>query len=154
MSYSKFLDEIFELPPNHRVRQALDEEGFERISDLIGLSHQEIEELPISPVFVRRFKKLVDWYENHDNPTVALWFTLTSDMYASYIPSYTASKPPSVVTSQTASIPIPDVAVSGAHPSAPRQQHIPSVLPGVKRMISDFPKLTNDENWCIFKRLF
>ena len=61
LAFAKVLDDIFELPPGHKVRKALEEEGFERISDLVGLSHSELEELPFSPVFVRRFKKLVDW---------------------------------------------------------------------------------------------
>ena len=133
----------------------MQDEGFERISDLVGLSHLELEELPISPVFVRRFKKLVDWYENQDNPSVALWFTLTSDMFASYIPSYAVSKAQKTTASVGSEIQVPDFQTSGGTQMATFEATKSlSILPGVKRNVTDFPKLTSDADWFIFKRLF
>ena len=110
-----------------------------------------MEELPISPVFVRRFKKLVDWYEHQENPSVALWFTLSSDMFASYIPSYTDSKAQKSTASLNSEIQVPEIAIScGAQAVNSEATKLLSILPGVKRNVTDFPKLTSDGDWFIF----
>ena len=86
---------------------------------------------------------------------MALWFTLSSDMFASYIPSYADSKTQKSAASLNSEIQVPEIAISGGvQPAISEATKSLSILPGVKRNVTDFPKLTSDGEWFIFKRLF
>ena len=145
------LDNLFDLPPSHPVRTALDHEGIEMISDIVGLMEDDIDKMQLPKIFKRRFTKLLDWYYNLDEPTVAVWFSFTSDQYASYVPSY--AQPVSAASQANSSLSqvVPDVPKSTPQVYT---QSAPSILPGVKRNVQDFPKLTKDDAWFIFKRNF
>ena len=144
------LDNIYQVSATHPMRDCLRIEGIERISDLIGLSSSEIDELQIPKIFRFRLKKLLDWYVNQPSPSVAVWFTFTCDQYASYIPSFVSLKSDSSTSSSVC--PSPDGIPSSFPAMSSPPQH--SFLPGIKRQVNDYPQLKNDDVWFTFKRLF
>ena len=106
LAFHHVLDNVLELPKSSAIRDCIQLESLERISDLIGLEEAELADLNMPKVFQRRFKKLLNWYHNQTSPTVNSWFILTSDQYASYIPSYTSVESNSVDLSLAFSLPV------------------------------------------------
>ena len=94
--------------------------------------------ISLTIVEIARLKKLVSWYYAQENPELSTWFELTPDNFKSKV---LASTPPKVT------LPTPSI-----H-STSTDSTTPSMLPGVKRCITDYPRLREDKMWMSFNRV-
>ena len=93
---------------------------------------------------ISRIQKLKDWYEHQFAKGLGVWFLLTQKIFLDFI-----TNPPSPI--------VPDPVVPRSSSTNSSSTTAPSghtVLYGVKRNMSDYPKLRDDKLWLSFNRNF
>ena len=138
----------------HPFKPIFKEAGIEDIYDLLSTLPSDLKEISIlddeANLFslklaqISRIQKLKDWYEHRSAKGLGVWFLLTQKIFLDFI-----TNPPSPV--------VPDPVVSSSSSTTSSSTTAPSgrtVLYGVKRNMSDYPKLRDDKLWLSFNRNF
>ena len=104
------------------------------LADLKGLTPLDSESnlVQMTAVHLGKIKKLLAWYQNQEDASVSTWYTLTKENFNQFIAQYVNSTPTSSIT--TTSKPSSDM------------------LQGVKRNITDYPRLREDKMWMSYNR--
>ena len=162
LAISWLLDVVLDIPERSPLRDELLAMGIERGSDLLGLEKDDFpRSIPIA--HVKRLLKAADWFQQQSDPVPKTWWQLTLDAFSAYVPSFSQpSKPASVVSTNSthssatlATVPVPAPVTSSTALATPgASTSYPTLLPGIKRVISDYPKLQKDEQWYFWKRVF
>ena len=138
----------------HPFKPIFKEAGIEDIYDLLSTLPSDLKEISIlddeANLFslkiaqVSRIQKIKEWYEHQSAKGLGVWFLLTEKILLDFI-----TNPPSPV--------VPDPVISSSNSTSNSSQSTPSgrtVLYGVKRNMSDYPKLRDDKLWLSFNRNF
>jgi len=141
------LNNVLRIPSDSALRVVFADQGIDCISDILEFETDEFLQMGITLAHSKRLSKLQSWYRALDSPSVDSWFDLDADGFASFTRPVGVTVPPPAVTSSSSTD------INQQTPTTSTRV-LPSILPGLKRIVSDFPKLQKDSRWYNFKTRF
>ena len=154
-SPSGALEHVIKVLSHPNFKLIFDEAGFVDIYDFIATDPIELKSLTavdekmkivsLKVAQISKLKIIQDWFSHQSSRSIAVWYELSPKI----IDEHLFTTP--VSSTVPSSVPVPDpVSSSSSKPKSSSR----TVLFGVKRNISDYPKFRDDNLWRSFNRNF
>ena len=147
------LTHVLEVLNNQAFNLIFEEAGISTIYDFLAIEPRDLKDVSainddaqvihLNVVQIGKIRKIHDWYKKQEVSSVGVWYTLNEDTLNTYLAESphqdnSLNKPP-----------IDSMSVN----TTPSTSHT-EMLYGVKRNITDYPRLREDKMWMSFQHSF
>ena len=148
------LDKVLQVLDNEKYNLLFGLAGIKEIYDFLAVETSDLKEVPtttgnnsvkLNIVELGRIKKIKSWYQ-HQPPGLETWYKLDKDELNRYLLEQNLPEP------QTPRTPVPGTLFTPGYTAGTSNTSNGQMLAGVKRTITDYPRLREDKMWMSFNR--